>query len=820
VTLSRFLIPLLLVGGAWALEPLPEDRGAVGLKQTLRRLENPYRVLHVIAHPDDEDSGTLTYLSRGLGVDLTIASITRGESGANLITDDAFDRLGILRTLEFRRAAQSYGAKLRFTRFADFGYSKTLAETLRNWPRDEVVRDLVRIIREEKPHVVLARWQGGPRDGHGHHQAAGLLAKEAYAAAGDPTRFPDAGPAWQALKLYSNNRRQGDDWTLAVDSGVYDPLLGRSYAQMARRGMRAHRSQGAGSAIQRPGPALRYYKLEASQVGLAQKEDSFFDRLDVSLPDGVAAAVSEANGLYRVDDPAKTVPALARALRAARNSGDAPRASLFETAITQALGLELEFLVEPKEPLTGRFSSFRPYETVLTATPGSELEAVARIADKDARIEIRSHDGWEVEQVGDRRYRLRAPGHARPSSVHWRRDSVWDMAYRYEGRWGEALPPNAVWAEASVDVAGETVTLRAPLEASYIDEQRVQRRRPLAAGPAVSVSLGTPQSVWPRGSGAYSLDVRLESLTAAEGAVRLETPAGWRVEPDEAAFAFTRDGEQRLVQFTVEPPADADALAEVRAVASYGGQQSSASFEAIHSPGLETAYVVEPAAQQVRAMDVAVADGLRVGYVMGTGDRVPDAVAQLGVELDLLDEIALASADLKQYDTILVGIRAYAVRPDLIAHNARLLEYVQQGGVLIVQYNTPEFDKNYGPYPYKMTSRPEETSEEDSEVRILAPDHPAFVWPNPISEADFEDWVEQRGSKFWVEWDKRYTPLVEMHDEGQEPQQGVWLTARHGEGMYVYCALAWYRQLPYAVPGAVRMFANLISLGAEDAPWR
>lgn len=601
-----------------ALEPLPEDRGAIGLKQTLRRLENPYRVLHIIAHPDDEDSGTLTYLSRGLGVDLTIASVTRGESGANLITDDAFDRLGVLRTLEFRRAAQSYGAKLRFTRFADFGYSKTLDETLRNWPREEVVRDLVRIIRQEKPHVILARWQGGPRDGHGHHQAAGLLAKEAYAAAGDSSRFPDAGPAWQPLKLYSDNRREGDEWTVAVDSGAYDPLLGRSYAQMARGGMRAHRSQGAGSAIQGSGAALRYYKLEASQVGPAEKEATFFDRLDLRLPDAVREAVGDAQRLYSVDDPASAVPPLVRGLEAARAARDARRASLFETAIAQALGLELEFLVEPEEPLTGPYSSFRPYDTVLTATPGAELEAVARIEREDARIEVGSRDGWQVEEIGERRYRLRAPQRAQPSSVHWTRKSVWDMSYRYEGRWGEALPADAVWAEASVQVEGVTLTLRAPLESSYMDEQRVQRRRPLASGPAVSVGLGTPQRVWPRGSGAYSVDVRLESLAAVEGSVRLEAPDGWQVSPAQVSFEFTRDGEQRLAGFTVEPPTGAEGLAEVRAVASYGGQESSASFEAIHSPGLETAYVAEPAVQQVRAMEVAVADGLRVGYVMGT----------------------------------------------------------------------------------------------------------------------------------------------------------------------------------------------------------
>ena len=285
-------------------------------------------------------------------------------------------------------------------------------------------------------------------------------------------------------------------------------------------------------------------------------------------------------------------------------------------------------------------------------------------------------------------------------------------------------------------------------------------------------------------------------------------------------FRFERDGEQRRATFQVQPTSDAAGRHAIRAVAKYKGQRSSESFEAITYPELDTAYVSEPAVQYVSAIEVTMAPDLEIGYVMGSGDKVPEAVLQLGAHLTLLDEAALATGDLSAYDTILIGIRAYAVRPDLVAHNARLLDYVERGGVLVVEYNTPEFDRNFGPYPYKMTSNPEETSEEDAPVRILAPRNPVFTWPNRVTEKDFDGWVEQRGSKFWVEWDQRYEPLIETHDQGQAPQEGVWLATRSGKGMYVYCALAWYRQLPYAVPGAVRIFANLISLGSPDAPWR
>ena len=829
----RLLAPFLLLAVcAPSAAPLAEDRGAVGLRQTLRRLENPYRVLHIVAHPDDEDSGTVTYLSRGVGVDVTIASVTRGESGANLITGDFFDELGVLRTLEFRRAARHYGARLRFTSFADFGYSKNYQETLNHWKPEEVLPDLVRIIREERPHVILSRWRGDARDGHGQHSAAGLLAQRAYEAAADPTRFPELGaPAWRTLKLYADNRREDDDWTVAVDSGVYDPFLGRTYAEVARDGMRAHRSQGAGAAMQAPGPAVRYYKLIASEVGDAEREDSFFDRIAVDRNENLNVAVRWALKAFRADAPEATLPALAQSLRIVRTLDAGLERerleALLTTAVRQALGLRFDVWVEPPDDGQPR-SPFRPVETADVLTPGSSARVSATLHAPESvtvkSIRLLTPPGWQADRQGEGQFMLQLPANAEPTAITWRRDSIWDVQYRYdEDSWGRALPSAPVRGQAAIVVEGETLTLESPLEARYMDRERIQRLRQVAAGPAVSVAFDSTAGVLPSGPGAYEVNVRLEALgdRAIEGALRIEAPQGWRVAPSQHRFELSRPGEERLLSFTVTPSRDAAPdLYELRAVASYGGQESSAGFTRIHHPGLETAYVSRPAVHRVRLMDVAVAPGLEVGYVMGTGDAVPETIRQLGATVTLLDETTLATGDLGQFDVILLGMRAYAARDDVAAHNARLLAYVERGGVLIVQYNTPEYDNNYGPYPYSMTRRPEETAEEDAPVRILEPNHPVFTGPNTITEADFDGWVEQRGSKFLVEWDPRYTALVETHDGDQEPQRGVWLSARHGDGLYIYCALAWYRQLPEAVPGAVRIFANLLSLGAEDAPWR
>ncbi len=844
-TVAALLAVWFSVTSLFALEPLyplREDLGAAGLRQTLRRLESPYRVLHIVAHPDDEDGGTLTYLSRGLGAEVTIASITRGESGANLVTGDFFDALGVLRTLEYRKAARYYGARLRFTSFADFGYSKSLEETLRNWDEQRVLANLVRIIREQKPHVVLARFQGGPRDGHGHHQAAGLLAQRAYHAAGNTKRFRDQAAAaepWQPLKLYSDNRREGDDWTVGIDSGVYDPLLGRTYAQMAREGLRFQRSQGAGSAIAAPGPSVRRYKLLASEVGMAEREESIFERLELELPEKLVQAIDAAKMAYRADDPAASVPALLEGLRAVRllrATSDSltleRKEALLQTAVSQALGVRIEFLAEPAERPAGRFSAFMPYETFTVAAPGETFEASVHLragaVDLERReISIGAPSGWEVSKTAEDRYRITVAGDAASSAVHWGRESVWDLSYEITqgGQWGRALPRPPLVAEATYWIEDTPVRVGAMAATSYLDAERVQRRRGLAVGPAVSVEFATDAGVFPAGAlaaGSYRVPVRLRNNAsrALRGELRLELPAGWRSVPETVPFVFDREGQDLELVLEARPSSAATGTYSLRAVASYDGLESSSSFQRISYPGLETAYLSRPAVHQVRVVEVKTAPGQRIGYVMGTGDAVPQTIRQLGAEVTLLDGDELASGDLSRYGTILLGIRAYAARQDVKAHNARLLEYVARGGVLVVQYNTPEYDNNYGPYPYRMTRRPEEVSEEDSAVRILDAEDPVFSWPNRITSADFDGWVEQRGSKFLAEWDGRYKALLETHDIGQAPQQGGWLVARHGNGLYIYCAYAWYRQLPHAVPGAVRIFANLISLGAADAPWR
>jgi LmbE family N-acetylglucosaminyl deacetylase len=841
------LTAAITAGGALSAADLPEDRGAVGLWQTLKKLATTARVMHITAHPDDEDGGTLALLSRGHGVEVTLASITRGESGANLVTGDFFDGLGALRTLELQKASEYYGAQVRFSRYADYGFSKNLEEALRTWDRDEILRDFVRIIRAEKPHVILARFQGGPRDGHGQHQTAGLIAQEAYKAAGDPARFPelarDGLEPWQPLKLYDDNRRENEDWTVAVDTGVYDPMLGRTYAQIGREGLRFQRSQGAGSAIMGAGPAMRHYKLLASQVGTAGKEDGFFERLNVSIAQypEIEQHVQQARAGFSPGNPAASAPALARGLqvvRKLRQSKDSPDLEIkerqFSFALEQALGIWFDALVASENAPSGPFASFQPVETFQIAVPGQVFDVTCDFFAPAGgaapavlgKVELIAPPGWKVESAGENRFRVTVAADAALTKAYWSRDSVWQVHYEYAAGakpFGRPLPAPPLRARATYTVAGVEASVEQDVQTSLVDTIGVQHRRTLVVGPAVSVRIPTEAGVLPLGSAEYSLSVvvRNNAYKGSSGVLKIKLPQGWRSVPESAEFTFDKEGEERDFRFTAKAPAGVVAGDyPVEAVAVSVGREYRASFEAISYPGLAAVYLSHAARHTIRAIDVKTAAGLRTGYVTGTGDDVPQTLGQLGAKVDLLDTAALAAGDLSQYDTILLGIRAYAARQDVQTYNARLLEYVKNGGVLVVQYNTPEYDNNFGPYPYVMGRRPEEVSEEDSQVEIVDPNDPVFTTPNPITQRDFEGWVEQRGSKFLETWDPAYKPLLATNDTGQKPQRGGWLVAKYGKGLYIYCAYAWYRQLPFAVPGGVRLFANLVSLGAKDAPWR
>jgi LmbE family N-acetylglucosaminyl deacetylase len=855
-------------------DSLPQDRGAAGAWQKLLKLTTLASLMHTTAHPDDEQGGMLTHVSRGLGVRTTLLTLNRGESGDNAIGAELFDALGLVRTEELRVSDRFYGVDEQFfTTAVDYGYSKRLDEAIEKWGREHVLRDMVRVLRTERPWVVVSRWQGNARDGHGQHQAAGLLSQDAVKAAADPARFPEQMSEglrpWQVLKLYMGGARENEPWTLRVDTGGYDPVLGDSYANLARLGLSFQRSQNSGRYVPSVGPAPQYFVRLSPQAPAAGKEKGFFDGIDTSweglyralgktpppgadaLLAGIAREVTAAREAFSMIDPARSAPALVRgltALRAARGTlaGDADVVHVlaleeqqFIEALVSVLGLEVSAIAVPSgtpEP-TGPFAAFAPAAVMGPIVSGQAF---------DVRVQtsVRGHVAvpvgirrWSIDivkpgsNVALAAYELepgpmgvastlavKAPSDLTPTRSGFSRASLADSVYTSSIPGAALREPGApVRVSLTLTVGQLEIAVSRPVQRRENQQPYGYAIRDLVVVPEYVVSVSPRQAMLPVGAPGRSLTVTVDVVnnqaTAGKGVATLEAPSGWRIEPASTPFELSGNGARTQATFTVTPSGASAGRYPLTALVRANDKTFREGYDVLEHRDLVTRYHYRPSSVSVAAVDVKIAPDLSVGYVMGVGDELPAALSQLGARVQLLDAAALTSAPLDRFNAIVLGTRAYAVRADLRANNARLLEYAKNGGNLIVLYNTQELDPSrQSPFPAKLPANAEEVSEEDATVTILAPDHPLFTTPNRITAADFDGWVEQRGSKFWTEWDAAYTPLLECHDRGQAPQRGGWLHARYGKGHYSYVAYAFHRQLPFGVPGAYRLMANLLSL--------
>ena len=859
-----------------------QDAGATGAWQKLLKLRTTASAMHTTAHPDDEHGGVLAMLSRGQGARVSLLTLTRGESGDNAIGPELFDGLGLMRTEELLIADRYYGVDRQyFGTMVDYGFSKRLDETLEKWGKDHALRDVVGIIRTERPLVLIARFQGNQRDGHGNHSAAGLLTQEAFKLAGDTAAFPEQIAAglrpWQPLKLYMGGLRESEDWTIRVDAGEYDPVLGDSYQSFARLGLSFQRSQNSGRVNQQPGPFVSYYKRLQSFVDAPAKEKTFFDGIDTSVPGlyralrKTAPAGSEAVlstidreiqaafDTFKFNDPSAAAPALARALAATRAAialGADPdirfmlglKEQQMSDAMHAALGISLTAIAQPSgtpEP-AGPFNAGPP--AMPPVVPGQTFEVRAVFTNR-GRLEVNgprfgvegkdSKSDWAIAGLGGlsekaapnqpivRKLSVTLPENATLTRPHFSRASIQDARYvvAEESQRYRPSSESPLDVLARYEVNGVPVEIRSPVTRFEANLPYGYDSRALAVVPAIGLTLTPANVVTPLNAPTKKIRINVEVLhnreEKSEGTLTLKVPAGWKPAPASQPFAFSRAGERALYHFDVAFPSLENRDYRIEAVASSGGRVYHEGYTTIRHRDLETRYLYRDAAASVRGVDVKIPPGLRVGYVMGVGDDVPSGLAQAGVDVRLLDKQDLATGDLSRFSAIMTGTRAYAVREDLRTYNRRLLEYVKGGGNLIVLYNTQEFVPDlYAPYPGKLTANAEEVAEEDSPVEILAPNDPVLTTPNRITRKDFDGWMEQRGSKFWSEWDPQYTALIATWDKGQQPQKGGWLHARYGKGHYTYFAYAFHRQLPYGVAGAYRLLANLLSLNQATGKQR
>ena len=874
----RRLLPGLLI---WLALPPPGygqsqdlylDRGAVGLSQSLKRLPSISRVLFVMAHPDDEPAGLVTYVGRGLQARTAILSLTRGEGGQNLVGPDLFEALGLVRTGEMLAANEFYGAGQYFSRAFDFGYSKSAEETLDKWGRQRILEDMVRTIRSFRPLVVLSVFDGTPADGHGHHRACGLLAREAFEISGDPDRFPQLTrqglPPWKAGRLYLRSRGEDPRGSFSIDTGAYDPWLGASFRQVGARGYSLHRSQGMGRAHAFPGShpvKLRLGKISPAVPLAGSPEASFEEALQLTLPalaelwpDGsenrarlaealeeLAGTIERARSLFSPSDPSGCMPALIRGLKQLRairrdwtGSGEASAASDilafflkdkeqdFLEAFRHASGLSLGAASD--RPLLTPGQSFqisvkvvnRSREALRLESLQVESETLRTLPLQGSLPLLGPGQGVDFELAGE------VPAAARPGRPHLRRPGGTGDFYTIDdpALTLDPAPPPLAKVRLGYDYEGERLEIEQPVEYLEVDRLKGTRRVPIHLVPPIQLEVTPPLHLVPLATAAEARTIRLRirnnTPKEIQGRLELQPPKGWKVEPAQAPFVLARPGQAVAVPFHVS--ADSGGLrpgrASFRAVASLGGREITRQYRMISVFDRWNTPLYSPARSRVEVLDLKVPPGLRIGYIMGAGDRVSDTLSQLGFSVTALRPEDLAAGELDDYDCIIAGIRAYQVRGDLIEHNARILDYVRDGGVFIVQYNTPDAwnRRQYAPFPARMVDRSHRVTDENAPVTLLEPDHRIFRYPNPITERDFAGWVQERGLYFIQERDGRFRALLASHDPGEPPLDGGLLVADFGKGQYVFTGYSWFRQLPAGVAGAIRLFANLVSLGARE----
>ena len=838
LTYARFakcaVVPLLFLP-AYAQRDLS---GAAEVEQSLARLNTVGSALMIAAHPDDENTSLLAYLARGRHVRTGYLSLTRGEGGQNLIGSEQGDEMGVIRTQELLAARRIDGAEQFFTRAIDFGFTKTADEALSKWGREQILSDVVWVIRRFRPDVIVLRFTGTPRDGHGQHQASAILGKEAFFAAADKTRFPEQlrwVQPWQAKRLVWNaftfTRQQENEFAktaakVEVDTGAYDPVLGHSYSEIAGMSRSLHKSQGMGAA-ERRGSAKNFL---INVEGDPAKKD-MFDGIDLTwdrIPGGASVGefLSQAEREYQPEHPEHLVPMLekARAKLAAIVSAQsnpllARKLRELDEAIALCAGLWLDASADPYYVVPGG-----GIKVTFTALDRShvpvKIESVHLQGMKDAPALDLAPAVLAFNNPSTYSLKWTIPADQPYSQPYWLAEPKQGDRYGVSDQLEIGVPENPPLLEASfrmrVDETG--IDLMLPVHHRYVDRVRGELTRPIAVVPPVAVQFAAKTFVFPDQS-AKTVSVAVKGEVAnSNGTARLEMPAAWSDAPSAQQFHLKLSAEQTEPSFLITPPSG-DASAAVRAVADADGHEVTVGVRVIDYPHIPPQTLFPRAEARLVRADIRTL-ARKIGYVMGAGDEVPDALRQIGCEVTLLTEDDLTRGDLSRFDAIVTGVRAYNVRADLRANQQRLLEYASNGGTLVVQYNVLEGGPfggnshlldNIGPYPMKITH--DRVTVEDAPVALPHPDSPLLASPNKIGPADFEGWVQERGLYFAAEWDPRYQTLFECHDPGEKPLSGGTLITRYGKGAYVFTAYSWFRQLPAGVPGAYRIFANLLSAG-------
>lgn len=803
----------------------PASTSPAAILQDLRSFRETGTVLHLAAHPDDENTQLITYLARGRGYRTAYLSITRGDGGQNEIGPEFDEKLGLARTQELLAARQLDGGRQFFTRAIDFGFSKNPEETLRIWDHQQVLADVVRVIRTFRPDVIVTRFPIPPGSGgHGHHTASAMLAVEAFQLCGDAKAFPEqlaeGLKPWQPKRVLWNGDGGGKgDGPLGgprvnVDIGGSDPVTGESFGAIAGHSRSMHKTQGFGTfGGGRGGANVQTFTLLAGTPASNDLMDGVeltWNRFAGGAEVGKLA--DEAIAQFKPENAVASVPALlairAKLATLAADPVVADKRQQLDGILEKCLGLTVSTTAPSPEVIPGEavvlhhavtFSASLPVQWVAVRYPGLGREVKTGVALR--ANQPTAHDATQT-----------IPANTPPAQPYWLREEAASGIFRVADQTliGRPENPPTLPVEFVFEVGGQT--LMVPDEA--ISTADGGKPRKLAVIPPVTLNTGTSVALFKPGA-PKTIEVEVTAThEAAAGILRLKAPTGWNVAPAQQAFKLSQAGEKTKASFTVTPTTMGSG--NLVAVAEIGGVQFSNQRQEIRYKHIPVQLLQPPARIKVAAFDFAIR-GKAVGYLPGAGDSTVSSLQQLGYTVTTLTGADLTPEKLRGLDAVVVGVRAFNERNDLAEHIGGLFAYVENGGNVIVQYNRPNGlqTERLGPYPLSISGNAPQwrVTDETAPVTFLAPEHAALTTPNRIGPADFEGWVQERGAYFPSKWDEHYTSVLAMSDPGEAPLKSSLLVAQHGKGYFVYTGLAFFRQLPAGVPGAYRLFANLVSLG-------
>ncbi|MFN8356053.1 MAG: PIG-L family deacetylase [Spirosomataceae bacterium] len=819
--LSSFLLLSSSLCFSQVLRPMPPGELLLGLKKANVLAS----ALYVAAHPDDENTAMLSWLAKDKMARTAYLSCTRGDGGQNLIGPEQAELMGLIRTHELLEARKIDGPEQYFTRANDFGFSKTTEETMQIWGKENILADVVWWVRKLRPDIIVCRFPPDARAGHGNHSSSAVLAEEAFKAAADPTRFPEQlqyVKPWQAKRVVWNtfnfgatSQKPTDPGSfIQVDIGTYNPLLGKSYPEIAAESRSQHKSQGFGSAKNRGArPEYLFHK------GGDPIQKDVFDGIETSWKrvvggKAVEKIIVQAISEFKPDNPSTIVPLLVKAYQTLSTLSDeywvTQKKKELESLIIGASGLWFEANANDYAGAAGE--KIQVKTTVVKRSDVSMTLKSQKIVPMGNLQELNA--SLNNNEVYTNTTDAEIPTSLPISQPYWIAEKHDKGSYKVENQLLRGLPmkPEDFRVEYTFEVAGLPLSFSIPVNYKFTDPVKGEIYRYFEVRPEVTATLADKVIVFGDNQ-AKTVDVLLKSHKASvKGDISLELPKGWKAEPASITFDLATKYQEHKVTFTVIPP-KAGAEATLKAVAKTANGSYSKGLTTIqydHIPSL--VYFPESEAKLVR-LDLQTR-GKNIGYIAGAGDDVPAALQQIGYKVTMLTDDELQK-DLSGFDAIVVGVRAYNTEDRLKYAQKRLMEYVQNGGNMVVQYQnnfrivTPEI----GPYP--LTLSRDRVTVEEAEMTLVHPEHPALNTPNKITAKDFDGWIQERGLYFANKWAPEYTPLFACNDPNEKASEGSTLVASYGKGHYVFTALAFFRQLPAGVPGAYRLFANFISLGKK-----